>query len=175
MRVESRPHAAAVSQCCHAGLVVRVMARSHFLRTTSGSGLQLVVLLCCVCACVGQYYRYPINEITLEQVGVEPLAPETRSSRCYNELGQAQVGEADSCFTGAGEAEGCQLGSAGARPARHCTSWGVRWSERLQLISLAITHAGTGTGGKQSGVRSWEYILVSFEVLQRKRKRSMWP
>ncbi|XP_050698804.1 laminin subunit gamma-1-like isoform X2 [Eriocheir sinensis] len=66
------------------------MARSHFLRTTSGSGLQLVVLLCCVCACVGQYYRYPLNEITLEQVGVEPLAPETRSSRCYNELGQAQ-------------------------------------------------------------------------------------
>lgn len=60
-----------------------------------------MVLLCCVCACVGQYYQYPLNEITLEQVGVvEPLAPETRSSRCYNELGQAQVGEADSCFRG---------------------------------------------------------------------------
>lgn len=80
------------------------MARSHILRTTSGSGLQLVVLLCCVCACVGQYYQYPISEVTLEEVpvvaGVQPLAPETRSSRCYNELGQAQVGEADSCFTG---------------------------------------------------------------------------
>lgn len=77
------------------------MARSHLLRTTSGSGLQLVVLLCSVCAGAAQYYRFPINEITLEQVGVvEPLAPETRSSRCYNELGRPQVGEAESCFTG---------------------------------------------------------------------------
>lgn len=69
------------------------MARSHLLRTTSSSGLQLVVLLCRVCASLGQYYQYPINEITIEEAGVvEPLAPETRSSRCYNELGQAQVG-----------------------------------------------------------------------------------
>lgn len=75
------------------------MARSHILRTTSSSGLQLVVLLCCVCACVGQYYQYPLNEITYEAVrGVASLTPETRSSRCYNEKGQAQVGEADSCF-----------------------------------------------------------------------------
>uniref|UniRef100_A0A0P4W2M2 Laminin subunit gamma-1 n=1 Tax=Scylla olivacea TaxID=85551 RepID=A0A0P4W2M2_SCYOL len=69
------------------------MARSHLLRTTSSSGLQLVVLLCCVCACLGQYYQYPSNEIPYDQeVVVEALVPETRgrSSRCYDEAGKAQ-------------------------------------------------------------------------------------
>ena len=73
------------------------MARSHILRTTSSWGLELVVLLCCVCACVGQYYQYPGGDATYEQtVSVEPLVQETRgrSSRCYDEAGQAQVGEA---------------------------------------------------------------------------------
>lgn len=72
------------------------MARSHILRTTSSSGLKLLVLLCSVCACVGQYYQYPSNELEYVRTAVvEPLQPETRgrSSRCYDEAGKAQVGE----------------------------------------------------------------------------------
>lgn len=116
-------------QCCHARLIVRIMARARLLRTPPGYVLEAALILCCVCSSLGQYPHFPFLEgqqgrlDVIEEPLVQPIDPQTgRTSRCYDETGKAQVGG------GSGTCSEGSLRSAkdGHWVVRDRTRWGRR-------------------------------------------------